>query len=438
MVLRLPRHETAQRENVGREITWLIGSTSLITIYIAAWALSPLASPNSSSDLDVCFWPSVETAANGHPLLIYSGEGMYGQCPNANGPLGLLPLLPVALVANLAGWANNLSIRFGFSAAVGAGLAVGMAAVALALVLRGRGVVEWRLATWCVFLLAPVLWISISAYGHIEQPLETLFVLLAAVLVLKERWALAGLAVGLAVLSRTTALLPLIPLVLIPLSGRHIKPAVTMLAATVATVAIGLAPFVIADSSHTVYSLATYRGQLGISGGSLWLVAYNTAWAPLVEHGDAYVILSVVAALSAAALWLRRLQPPTVASVAGLIAIAFTCFAMLAKTVLPYYLFEPYVFGAVWWLARPGSAMTWRLAVPLLLTADAFLGKAAVNLPLTGAGLIEGIVSSLLLAFVAALVFADLARGGRRCSGTTRTSPPATRPTPNDAASLLS
>lgn len=401
---------------------WAAGC--LLAIYVAAWALSPLALPQGSSDLDVCFWPAAEVAASGHPLLIYAGQGFSGQCPDANGPLGLLPLVAVAAIANLMRQSTHVMVNTALSMAAGGALAVAMTAAAVFLIRRARGVVEWQLATWCVFLLAPVLWISLAAYGHVEQPLEVLLALLAVGFVAGERWALAGVALGLALLARTTALLPLIPLLLVPLSARRIKPAAALFVATAATAAIGLAPFLAADGSHTIYSLLTYRGQLPIGGGSLWLVAYNTGWAGLVERADGYLVLVIVAALCGATLRLRRSAASTITGLAGLLTVATACFAMFAKTVLPYYLFEPYVFGAVWWLARPERVLTWRVAVPLLLTGDAFLAKAGAMLPLNGAGMAEGVASSATLGLVIALVMADIWGGTRwhRATGTTAAS----------------
>jgi len=70
---------------------------------------------------------------------------------------------------------------------------------------------------------------------------------------------------------------------------------------------------------------------------------------------------------------------------------------------------EPYIFGVVWWLARPGSALNWRVLVPVLLTADVLLSKVSESLS-TDWLIAEGIMSSVLIAAVVAMVFADLWR----------------------------
>lgn len=386
-----------------------VGAVVLIGGYVAAWAVSPLVVTTARSDLDLFFWPSAQVAAHGHPLMVYSAQGL-GQYPNANGPLGILSLTPIAVIANSAGWANDLRVRAGVTDAVFAVFALLIAAQALGSVRRVRGVVEWPVVTSCVFLLAPVLWISVIGYGHVEQPLELLLVLTAAGYALKGRPVLAGIAVGLAVLTRTTALLYVVPFALVPLATRRIRPTAALIAAAAATAITGLAPFVIADTSDVLHSLVTFRGALPIAGGSVWLITLGSSWSGIVQHGDVYLIVSVAAALCAAILWRRPTVGTTPTGLIGLLTVVAACFPMLAKTVYPYYLLEPYVFASLWWLLRPGSAWNWRIVCPLLLTADALLSKQGVGLPLTGAGLVEGVISSVVLAMVAALVMADLLR----------------------------
>jgi hypothetical protein len=91
-----------------------------------------------------------------------------------------------------------------------------------------------------------------------------------------------------------------------------------------------------------------------------------------------------------------------------LLTVASCCFPLFAKTVFPYYLLEPYVFAAMWWLARPGSALNWRGLVPLLLTSDVFIVKAASTSPFSAWGVVAGVVSSAVVAAAVALVTLDL------------------------------
>ena len=100
----------------------------------------------------------------------------------------------------------------------------------------------------------------------------------------------------------------------------------------------------------------------------------------------------------------------------GLVTVASCCFPLFAKTVFPYYLLEPYVFAAIWWLARPGSARNWRAVVPLLLTVDVFVVKSALTSPSSTWGVVASLVSSATVGVALALVTLDLLRSTENVS----------------------
>jgi hypothetical protein len=85
--------------------------------FVAASTLAPLVLKTTPSDLDLFFWPSAETAVSGHPLLIYSAQ-FSGGVFNDNGPLGLIPVIPAAALANALGWAGSLAGRASLTGAV--------------------------------------------------------------------------------------------------------------------------------------------------------------------------------------------------------------------------------------------------------------------------------------------------------------------------------
>jgi hypothetical protein len=382
-------------------------TVGLAALYVAAWILSSLALKTRPSDLDLYFWPSAESVVGGHPLLIYSAH-VQDAYPNANGPLGLLPLLPIAAVANAVGWASNLGACAALTGAVVSIFVLLLAFQAVRLVARARGGVEWRLAAACTILLAPALWIGVIDYGHVEQPIELCLLFLAIGCMLGNRPVPAGIALGAAVLARTTAALCVIPFALLPLATRRVRPAAVAVVTGAVSIALGLAPFVFADEPSVTHSLLAYRGSLPIGGGSFWVVARQTSWAGVGQYGDVYLGLGVACALIAMTLWRRPAAGTTATGLLGLLTIACACFPLFAKTVFPYYLVEPYVFGAVWWLARPGSALNWRVVVPLLLTSDVVLTKAGSTMAIGGWEVAEGLTSSAIIAVVVALVTADL------------------------------
>ena len=342
------------------------------------------------------------------PLLIYSAYG-HDVSPNANGPLGLVPLIPAVALANALGWAGNIGARSALAGAVVSLFIMLLGWQVVRLVGLGRGVVKRRLATACTVLLAPALWIGVIDYGHIEQPIELCFVLLGAALALRGRSAAAGVAVGAAVLTRTIAAFALIPLAVVPLARRSVGRSAATITACVVTVAAGVAPLLFADGPAVTHSLLTYRGSLPIGGGSFWLVARHTGWAGVAQYGDVAIAAAVATVLTAITLRRHVTVAFTPAGLFGLLTVTSACFPMVAKTVFDYYLVEPYIFGVVWWLARPGSALNWRVLVPVLLTADALLSKVSESLS-TDWLIAEGIMSSVLIAAVVAMVFADLWR----------------------------
>jgi hypothetical protein len=379
----------------------------LAALYIAAWTLVSLALKTRPSDLDLYFWPAAETVVRGHPLLIYSGH-LREAYPNANGPFGLVPLLPMAALANALGWADNLGARAALAGAAMSIFVLLLAYQAIRIVaLSHRGVGRSAIVA-CSILLAPALWFGVIDYGHVEQPVELCFAVLAVGCVLRGQNVVGGIALGCAMLARTIAAFCVIPFALLPLATLRVRPAVVLLLAGLVTVAVGLAPFLLTDEAAVAHSLLAYRGSLPIGGGSFWVVARQTPFADLGQHGDVYLAVAVACALVAIIVLRRPATVTTPAGLLGLLTVATACFPLFAKTVFPYYLVEPYVFSALWWLARPGSARNWRVLVPVLLTADVFLAKAGTTLPIGGSWVAEGIASSAIIALTAALVSADL------------------------------
>lgn len=271
-----------------------------------------------------------------------------------------------------------------------------------------RGDVRWPPAVACTILLAPALWIAVIDYGHVEQPVELCLLVFAVTCSLRNRSVWTGVALGAAVLARTIAGFAVIPFLLLPLANRRLRStAVTMLAAAL-TIGVGVAPFLAADAQAAVHALLTYRSSLPIGGGSFWIIARHTSLSAFARSGDVYLGAAVALALVAFTLGRKPTAATTHAGIAGVITVATCCFPLFAKTVYPYYLLEPYVFAVMWWLARPGTALTWRALVPFLLTVDVFIVKAALVAPFTPGGAIAGVVSSAVVTVAVALVTFDL------------------------------
>jgi hypothetical protein len=257
------------------------------------------------------------------------------------------------------------------------------------------------------FLLAPPLWVALVGFGHIEEPLELWLILLGVRLLGRGRTVWAGICLGLAVVTKSVSAVCLIPLLAALLFDRRVRSAAALAGSAALTVAAVIAPFVLANRSGVVYSLVTYRGQLPVVGGSLWVAFLGSAWDGFVQHSDALLFAGAALLLSVAALVWRPHRGWAAQRVYGPLAVAAACVPMLAKTSWPYYLLDPYVFAAVWWLGRPGRVLHWRLAVPLLLAAgDIVLAAIEPTLPLPAAtGAVVGIAASAGMAVAIALLF---------------------------------
>lgn len=397
----------------------------LIAAYLLFSALLALLLRAGTSDLDLFFWPSAEAAAHGHPLLVYAVRT--GAYPDANGPLALLPLGLVAALANLLGWQAEPA-RSALTLGLMGVFPLLMAREAVLLVEEGRGRIERRVLAHAAFALAPALFISVAAAGHVEQPVELWLTLVAARLVLRGRPGVAGCVLGLVLLTRSAALVAVLTLALVVLSGaaarargsapslpRRIASALSLLAGAGLVTGLGLLPFLLADRHDVVFSLLTYRGSLPIGGGTWWaLLARGQPWQGLVQHGDTVLFGAAGAALVALMLWRGRGRALTPGALAALLTVSAACVPMLAKTAWGYYALDPYVFAAVWWLARPGPVLTWRVIAPVLLTVDSVMLSTRQVIPPPPSQVVEGMIASLLMVAVVALVMRDRFAAGTR------------------------
>jgi hypothetical protein len=405
----------------------------LAVAFMAASAVAVLLFDTSKTDLDVFFWPSAEIAVHGHPLLVYTLRA--GQYPNANGPVSLLPLSLVVAVINALGWLHGMRLRDAVTVGVFAVFSLLMVREALLAIEAARGEgrrsagqagrgegreargdagggatrerFTRRLLMSAAFLLAPPLWVALVGFGHIEEPLELWLILLGVRLLGRGKTVWAGICLGLAVMTKSVSAVCLIPLLVALLLDRRVRSAAALAGTAALTAAAVIAPFFLANRSGVVYSLVTYRGELPIVGGSLWVAFLGSAWDGFVRHSDALLFAGAALVLSVAALAWRPHRGWAPHRVYGLLAVAAACVPMLAKTCWPYYLLDPYVFAAIWWLGRPGRVLHWRLAVPLLLAGgDIVLAAIEPTLPLpAGTGAVVGIAASAGTAIVIALLF---------------------------------
>jgi hypothetical protein len=388
---------------VTRAATWALGFA-----YAIAWAIAGWLWNGPPSDLDNFFLPAVRIALSGHPLLIYTAR-FQEVIANDNGPLGLVPLTAVAAVASWIGWLDDERVRRALIMAAFSGFSLLMAGEAVAAIDRLRGVRlarGSRLAAYAVFAVSPTLVNGVLGYGHIEQPMMLWLFLLGVRRLANGRSTTAGITFGLAILTRTLAALPLVSLGLLLLLRGRGRALAGLTGGAAITVAVGLLPFLIADSSDTIYSLLTHRGNLPVGGGSIWQLVVGTPYQFLPQRADVLFILGLAVLLSLIVIVARKDLEPSSRDIYGLLALTALTLPLLAKSVWPYYFLDLYVFGAVWWLGQPSPLVFGRrligAALPLVATLGTLLTEYEMPASAGRVRFFEGVAMGLVLSVLAA------------------------------------
>src|SRR5260370_2849021 len=161
----------------------------------------------------------------------------------------------------------------------------------------------------------------------------------------------AGISFGLAMLTRSLAALPLIPLGLLLLVRGRWRALAWVGVSAALVVALGLLPFLLADPTDTIYSLLTHRASLPVGGGSLWQLLVGTPYLWIPQRADVLFVLGLAVLLSLIVIVARRDLEPSSRDSYGLLPLTALALPLLAKSVLPYYFLAADGFGA---LCRPG------------------------------------------------------------------------------------
>ena len=356
-------HTAAPAPAVRWRKLWPGGVALLVALYCGLWNLAARL-PLNRTDLDAFFVPASRIALSGHPFDIYSLRYL-GDYPNANGPISLIPLTFASAIATWLGMLDDMALRRVVVMTIFAPFVLLMAREAVAAVdqLReSRLTGFWRFAAYAVFALSPEIWHGMLFYGHIEQPIMLWLALWGIRQLSARRPARAGLLLGLAMLTRTSALMLVLPLAALLARDRQWRALARFGVALVGTVGVVLLPFLLADRSNVVYSLVTFRGQLPVGGGSFWGL---TLYTPLESFGQRYDGLTVLlVSLLLTVIVLLRRRDLTLASpgLYLLLALSSFCFALFIKTLWPYYFLEPFTFLTIWWLgAMPSLAGRFRV-----------------------------------------------------------------------------
>jgi hypothetical protein len=396
---------------VRRIATWVFAFG-----YAVAWAILGWLWRGPPTDLDYFFLPAVRIALSGHPLMVYTVR-FQTVIANDNGPLGLVPLTVVAAVASRFGGPDDERLQRALILAAFSIFTLLMAREAVAAIdrlrgesLRGRS----RVLAYGVFAASPVLLLGVLGYGHVEQPMTLWLVLLAVRSLAGGRPKAAGITSGLAILTRTVAALPLIPLGLLLLARGRWRAGAWLAGSAAFTVALGLLPFWLADPKDTIYSLLTHRGSLPVSGGSFWQLVVGTPYEWVPQHADVFFVFGLAVLVSLVVILARRDLETSSPDIYGLMALAALALPLLAKSVWPYYFLDAYVFGAIWWLGEAGRLAVGRrligAAVPLIAIFGTLLTEYEMGATAGRVRLPEGVAMGAVLAVLVAVLTGRLRR----------------------------
>lgn len=399
-----------------RGVTWAIGFT-----YAVAWAILGWVWGGPPTDLDYFFLPAVRIALSGHPLMVYAVRFQM-VIANDNGPLGLVPLTAVVAVTSRLAGPNNERLQRAIILAAFSIFTLLMAREAVAAIDRLRGASLTglpRVLAYAIFAASPTLLIAVLGYGHVEQPMTLWLVLFAVRSLASVRPMRVGIAFGLALLTRSLAALPLIPLTLLLMIRGRWRAVAWLAGSAGVIVALGLLPFLIADPKDTIYSLFTHRGSLPVSGGSIWQLVVGTPFEWVPQHADVLFVFGLAVVMSLFVIAARKDLEPSSRDIYGLLALTSLASPLLAKSVWPYYFLDAYVFGAIWWLGQPAPlALGPRLiaaSIPIIATIGTLLTEYEMGLIGGQMRLIEGVamgltLTVLMIALAVRLRRADLSR----------------------------
>jgi hypothetical protein len=391
---------------VTRVATWAFGFG-----YAVGWAIVGWLWRGPPTDLDYFFLPAVRIALGGHPLMVYAVR-FQTVIANDNGPLALIPLTAVGALASWLSGGDDPRLFRTLVLGVSSIFTLFMAREAVGAIDRLRGARLAglnRILIYGVFAASPILLISVLGYGHVEQPMTLWLVLFAVRALADGRAKAAGFAFGLALLTRTLAALPLIPLGLVLLARGRWRAAAWLAGIAASVAALGLAPFVLADPTNTIYSLVTHRGSLPVSGGSFWQLLVGTPYQWVPRHIDVLFVFGLAVLLSLVVILARRDLEPSSRDFYGLLALTALTLPLLAKSVWPYYFLDAYVFGAIWWLGQPSPLAWGRRLTGAVVSVTATVGTLLTEYQMGAIprqqrlfeGMLEGAIVALLVAALA-------------------------------------
>lgn len=414
---------TPSEESAGpvRLPSWIYSVVTVASLLIGITAVVRGTSAivvAQDSDLTNFFFKSANYILQGDLWHIYAarGSGLTSAYPNFNPPLSIFVMAPLLSLAHML-HAESYGAQITVVSLPFVVLVPVLAFLTVRILRRLYPAIPetQQFLAFALIALSPLSWQSMTPWYHLEQPLM-LCLLLCAVAALQGRHeALAGLLAGLAMLTRTTALMPLVALGVLLLLEREWRGLLRFGGVAALVGVAGMLPFFLVYPTDTIYSLVTWRGGSQIGGNSIWTIfAYSGNDGSIrhllnavAERLDTYSVLLFILVV---AFFAARRKGISAYGTDAWAVIAIACLAvpMLTKTVWPYYYLEPFVPLLIWEFAtmydRRGGVWRWPILsigyLCVAATLSQYIGLRSVGyLDRVGVGLLE---------FAAMLTFALL------------------------------
>jgi hypothetical protein len=354
--------------------------------------------PRYGSDLLSFFFPAAQRILDGNPFSIYAVR--FFSYPNYNPPLStvlMAPLLGIAQALQLPGATECSSSGFTTISCRSSIAFVGIGFIPFVLLLGVAVIAAIRRAypsasqgqlfvAFALTVLSPLIWQNYTIWWHFEQPMMLFFFIAGVWQVQSKHIYLAGILLGLALISRTTAAIPLVALLIIIALARNWELLVKLVGVIGGVVIIGLGPFFLFDFDNTYFSLIQWRGGAEI-GNSIWSLFMSPASiGNLAKRLDMPTAILVATLLAFFAVKKFGIDISS-RHVYALLAIASLLVPMISKTNWPYYYAEPFIFLAIWELSsiQDTSPGLWRwpvlsavyLSIAMILSQ--FMGVPSVD-----------------------------------------------------------
>lgn len=363
----------------------------------------------ADSDLTNFFFKSADYILRGDPWHMYAVT--VGGYPNYNPPLSIFLMAPLLALAHALGFDTNYGAQITF-VTLPFLLLIPLLAFLVIHTLRALypAIPETqRLLAFVLVALGPLSWQTMATWYHVEQPLM-LCLLVGAMLALQSRRAaLAGVLAGLAVLTRTTAIVPLIALGVLLLLGRDWRALLKVGGIGALVAGIGFAPFFLFAPRDTLYALVQWRGTALIGGNSIWTLFASTPLDGIARRLDFYAVVLFVLIITFLAA--RRFGISAYSREAwAVLALAALAVPLLSKTNWPYYYLEPFIFLLIWEFAsmhdRRAGLWRWPVLAISFLAVTATLSQY-IYLRSVGAGdrILVGLLEFGAMAVFVALVW---------------------------------